>query len=155
MKSKKKIVEIVYEHTFSPGGKYRHYLSIVDLCSLFDFIIKSNETTEYVAATPFYITIDRQEEFDNYMFFCKKLTKGENADEFLRKCNGDIDGRPCKGIIRCYEENDIFGFQKALQDYQLYVKTVADEIYEFLTKECNVKNKDLLLGSICFEVTAE
>ncbi len=58
-------------------------------------------------------------------------------------------------MIRCYEENDILGFQKALRDYQLYMKTVADEIYEFLTKECNVKNKDLLLGSICFEVNAE
>ena len=43
-------------------------------------------------------------------------------------------------MIRCYEENDILGFQKALRDYQLYMKTVADEIYEFLTKECNVKN---------------
>lgn len=152
---KKQISEMVYEYTFFPSGKYRHYLSIVDLNFLFNCMIKSNETAEYVKANPFYITINGQEEFDNYMFFCKRLTKGENADEFLRKCNGDIDGRPFKGIIRCYEENDILGFQKALRDYQVYMKTVNDEIYRFLTKKCNIKNKDLLLGSICFEVNAE
>lgn len=71
MESKTQLSEIVYEHTFFPSGKYRHYLSIVDLSSLFDFIIKSNETAEYVMANPFYITINGQEEFDDYMFFCK------------------------------------------------------------------------------------
>lgn len=58
-------------------------------------------------------------------------------------------------MIRCYEENDILGFQKALRDYQAYMKGMVHEIYEFLTEQCKIQNVDLLLGSICFEVNAK
>ena len=89
------------------------------------------------------------------MFFCKRLTKGESAKDFLRECAVDECGMPYKGVIRCYEGDDIQSFHQALKDYLSYMNVLVDEIYEFLTEQCEIKNADLLLGSLCFEVNAK
>ena len=75
MKNTGKIREMVYEYTFYPSGKYKHYLSMFELLNLFNQIIKSNVTAEYIRAIPFYKTATKQQEFDLYMFFCKKKIK--------------------------------------------------------------------------------
>lgn len=155
MKNIKSIAELVHEYTFFPSGKYHHYLSIVELNGLFHRIIQTNETTKYVQAIPFYKTTYAQEEFDHYMFFCKKLEKGENAEKFLRDCTSDEYGIPYKGVFRCYEDGDIQTFQKALEDYLLYLNELVHDVYAFLAEQCDIKGADVLLGSLCFEVNAE
>lgn len=153
MKNKKQVSDIIYDYTFFPSGKYKHYLSIVELYDLFGRIIQTNETVEYIRAIPFYKTSQGQQEFDNYMFFCKRLQKGESAEKFLRECTND-EFDPCGGIIRCYENNDVISFHKALKDYLAYMPVLVNELYQFLTVQCDIQNADLLLGSLCFEVTA-
>lgn len=154
MKNQKIVSDIVYEYTFSPSGKSKHYLSIVELYDLFDRIIRTNEPVEYIRAVPFYKTFQGQQEFDNYMFFCKKLLKGESAEEFLRECANNEFDTPSGGIIRCYENIDVRSFHKALKDYLAYMPVLVNELYRFLTVQCGIQDADLLLGSLCFEVNA-
>ena len=150
-----KIREMVYESTFYPSGKYRHYLSVVELLHLFDQILKTNETTEYILVTPFYITMDGQYELELYMFFCGKIENWENEDDLMRECEFDEGGNPYKGVIRFYKNDDLQAFQKAIKDYMSCMDTIVREIYVFLHKKNRVRNRDILLGSLCFEVGAE
>lgn len=89
------------------------------------------------------------------MFFCKKLEKSESKEQFLRGCELDEYGIPYKGILRCYEDGDIQTFQKALEDYLLYMNELVHDVYAFLAEQCDIKGADVLLGSLCFEVNAE
>lgn len=155
MESKDRIEKLVYDFTFFPSGNYRHYLPIVDLFDLFDQIIKTNEAAMYIKVIPFFQTADWQHEFDNYMLFCKKLENGESEKKFMQECTVDEYGNPRRGIIRCYKNDDIESFQNAIIDYRSRMNTIVKEIYEFLGKQCEVKNEEILLGSLCFEVNAK
>ena len=155
MKKQSQIAELVYDRTFFPSGKYMHFISIIELCGLFDRIIQTNEAAEYMRAIPFYRAPHWQHEFEHHRFFCKKLTEGENARELLRACEVDEYGILYKGVIRFYEEDDVQSFHQALKDYIIYMDELVGEIYRYLTEQCNVKQADLLRGSLCFEVYAE
>ena len=155
MKNTGKIREMVYEYTFYPSGKYKHYLSMFELLNLFNQIIKSNETAEYIRAIPFYKTATKQQEFDLYMFFCKKIEEWENENDLIQECKVDESGNPYKGVIRFYKNDDLQAFQKAIKDYMSCMDTIVGEIYDFLDKQCGIRNKDILLGSLCFEVSAK
>ena len=150
-----KIREMVYESTFYPSGKYRHYLSVVELLHLFDQILKTNETTEYILVTPFYITATGQHEFDCYMLFVEKIKSWENENDLMKGYKVDEAGNPYKGVIRFYKNDDLQSFQKAIKDYMSCMDTIVREIYVFLHKKNRVRNRDILLGSLCFEVGAE
>ena len=150
-----KIRELVYESTFYPSGRYHHYLSVVDWLDLLDQILKTNETTEHIRAIPFYKTMDGQYELELYMFFCGKIENWENKDDLMRECEFDEGGNPYKGVIRFYKNDDLQAFQKAIKDYMSCMDTIVREIYSFLHRKCRIKNKDMLLGSLCFEVNAK
>lgn len=155
MKSKGLIAEIIREYTFFPSGKYRHYLSIAELCNLLQLIVKTNQTVEYMQAIPFYKTISEQYEFENHMLFVKKLKENENVEEFRQSSIVDEYGNPCEGVIRFFSGSDLDSFQKALLDYQAYMNILTHEVYDHLNQKCNIQNEKLLLGQICFEIHAE
>ena len=66
-----------------------HFISIVELCGIFDRIIQTNGTAECMRAIPFYRAPHWQHEFEHHRSFCKKITEGENARELLRACEVD------------------------------------------------------------------
>lgn len=155
MESKDRIEKLVYDFTFFPSGNYRHYLPIVDLFDLFDQIIKTNEAATYIQVVPFFQTENWQHEFDVYMLYCEKIENERSEKEFMQEYTVDEYGNPYKGTIRCYKSNDVESFQNAIKDYKSRMNTIVREIYEFLGKQCEVKNEEILLGSLCFEVNAE
>lgn len=154
MDKQSKIIEIVNEYTAYPSGKYRHYLSLGELHLVFNLVIQTYETAEYIKAIPFYRNMQGQIEFEEYMFFVKRLSEGERTQDFLQACAAGENGVMYKGVIRCYEEPDVNAFQNALQAYLEYLNTMVHEIYELLVKEYGIENEDLLLGRICFEINA-
>lgn len=154
MGENKVIPAMVYEHTFYPSGKYRHYLSVAELQYLLQSMIAVNETADYVKATPFYRAEGVQYEFDDHMLFVKRLMSHESENEFLQACSLDEYGNTCAGCSRCYKGNDLQAFQGSLRDCIAYIPALVNDIYEALISECNICHADLLMGSICFEVHA-
>lgn len=155
MEHSSKIVKEVYDHTFFPNGRYRHYLTIVELHGLLNLIIKTNETVGYLQVIPFYKTVNGQEEFENHMLYVKQLADGESAEEFYRICSVDENGNPCDGIISCYMQNDLVSFHKAIRDYIDYLPKLVSYINAFLLEKCHIAETELLFGSICFEINAD
>lgn len=149
------IPALVHETTFFPSGKYRHYLSIVELQHLLEKIIATGETTACVQAIPFFRTAHGQQEFDGLMLFVQQLHEGQTPEQFYASCICEEENEPGGGITRCYTPGDVAAFQDALREYIAYLPALTQRIHTFLKERCQMDGPELLMGSLCFEVNAD
>ena len=103
----------------------------------------------------FFFFDNKDENADILLTLEKLIENWENEDDLMRECEFDEGGNPYKGVIRFYKNDDLQAFQKAIKDYMSCMDTIVREIYGFLHRKCRIRNKDMLLGSLCFEVNAK
>lgn len=164
-RKKGKINEIIYDNTVYHNGRYRFYLPVPDLIYVLKLVINSNETTEYIRITPFYINekLNRQIEFEEMMFFieCRDNVTEEKREKFIQEeCfYPEID----KEINEDFRKRMCLCDYKDIEGFQNYIKTYCDHLLDYLVpkmtdtilKKWNIKSEELLFGYICFEVHSE
>lgn len=153
-----KINKIIYDNTVYNDGKYHWYLPVPSLYRVLDLIMQTNETTEYLKLTPFYVNgiLNRQKEFEEMMFYleCRNNVSITEKNAFLIDCcdegetiNDDILTRFC-----LCEYSDVKGFQAAILRYKEYLEILIPKITNILINDYDIGVDKLLGGYICFEI---
>ncbi|OAB30170.1 hypothetical protein PMSD_20475 [Paenibacillus macquariensis subsp. defensor] len=164
MEKKEGIVnEIIYDNTAYHNGKYRYYPTITNLKNLVRKIIESNSTTNYLRFTPFYINerVDRQIEFDDYMFYmeCRNQFDDHDLKEHIGACVGrEYTGMNSEEVMcghvlypLCKHE-DVSTFKKALEAYVQFLDVLIPKLMEISRSTMALVEDDLAFGYFCFEV---
>ncbi|QAY65239.1 hypothetical protein [Paenibacillus protaetiae] len=155
--------EIIYENTAYHNGKYRYYPTITGLKSLIKEIIESNSTTNYIRVTPFYVNekIDRQIEFDDYMFYMESRDQFDDNDlkEYIGACVGreyaDLNSEEVEYgqvLYPLFKNEDVATFQKALGAYLHFLDVLIPKLMEISRLKMALVQDDLAFGYFCFEV---
>ena len=140
MKERKEgvINNIIYVNTSYQDSKCRIYPTITNLFGILREIIQTEETTESILITPFYINekLDFQEELDIGVFYleCADTVTVEDKQNFLRKqmywLHPDSDYKILENYISMedvehtnflVEKKDITGFQDSINRYMDYL----------------------------------
>ncbi len=132
------INNIIYVNTSYQDSKCRIYPTITNLFGILREIIQTEETTESILITPFYINekLDLQEELDIGVFYleCADTVTVEDKQNFLRKqmywLHPDSDYKILENYISMedvehtnflVEKKDITGFQDSINRYMDYL----------------------------------
>ncbi|MBM7662801.1 hypothetical protein JOC85_003612 [Bacillus mesophilus] len=158
-----KINEIVYNNTSYYNGKYRYYPTITGLKGILEEIISSNSTTDYIRVTPFYINelLDRQIEFEEYMFFieCRDWYDESVQEEHILDCL-DVpdtprtlnDFRLGSILYPLCQKNDVESFKNALEKYKESLRELLPIMMEIAKSEMELTEDYLPFGYFCFEI---
>ena len=170
LKKEGKVNELIYNNTVYNEGNSRHYLMISDLMHLMDRIVETNETTNYLRITPFYINakLGEQMEFDDFMFYieCRERINSEDIKNHLSECMGrdydishtvkeyddmsDEDKHYAHTMYPLCEKSDIKEFQKAIIAYKAYLVELIAILFEKV--KIQVESIDYAFGCFCFEI---
>ena len=166
------IKNIIYVNTSYQDSKCRIYPTITNLFGILREIIRTEETTESILITPFYINekLDLQEELDIGVFYleCADIVTVEDKQNFLRKqmywLHPDSDYKILENYISMedvehtnflVEKKDIAGFQDSINRYMDYlmirgIPQIMKRLYDMTILDV----ESLPYGYFCFEIVS-
>lgn len=166
------INNIIYVNTSYQDSKCRIYPTITNLFGILREIIQTEETTESILITPFYINekLDFQEELDIGVFYleCADTVTVEDKQKFLRKqmywLHPDSDYKILENYISMedvehtnflVEKKDIAGFQDSINRYMNYLMIRGiPQMMEWLYGMTKLDVASLPYGYFCFEIVS-
>lgn len=166
------INNIIYVNTSYQDSKCRIYPTITNLFRILREIIRSEETTESILITPFYINekLDFQEELDIGVFYlkCADTVTVEDKQNFLRKqmywLHPDSDYKILENYISMedvertnflVEKKDITGFQDSINRYMDYLMIRGiPQMMAWLYDMTILDVESLQYGYFCFEIVS-
>ena len=166
------INNIIYVNTSYQDSKCRIYPTITNLFGILRENIQTEETTESILITPFYINekLDFQEELDIGVFYlkCADTVTVEDKQNFLRKqmywLHPDSDYKILENYISMedvehtnflVEKKDIAGFQDSINRYMNYLMIRGiPQMMEWLYGMTKLDVASLPYGYFCFEIVS-
>ena len=166
------INNIIYVNTSYQDSKCRIYPTLTDLFRILRENIQTEETTESILITPFYINekLDFQEELDIGVFYlkCADTVTVEDKQNFLRKqmywLHPDSDYKILENYISMedvehtnflVEKKDITGFQDSINRYMDYLMIRGiPQMMEWLYDMTKLDAASLPYGYFCFEIVS-
>ena len=166
------INNIIYLNTTYQDSKCRIYPTITNLFGILREIIQTEETTESILITPFYINekLDLQEQLDIGVFYleCADTVTVEDKQNFLRKqmywLHPDSDYKILENYISMedvehtnflVEKKDIAGFQDSINRYMDYLMIRGiSQMMEWLYDMTKLDVASLPYGYFCFEIVS-
>ena len=163
---------IIYVNTSYQDSKCRIYPTITNLFGILREIIQTEETTESILITPFYINekLDFQEELDIGVFYlkCADTVTVEDKQNFLRKqmywLHPDSDYKILENYISMedvehtnflVEKKDITGFQDRINRYMDYLMIRGiPQMMVWLYDMTTLDVESLPYGYFCFEIVS-
>ncbi|EPE62294.1 hypothetical protein L479_01302 [Exiguobacterium sp. S17] len=163
-----KINQIVQKHTSYRNGENVLFLSLRELLGLFQKIVDTEETTEFLRVIPFYENVRYQPdiELDEYMFFlsCRETINESDVEAHLLDCvigeapmtPLDEEGSSWENLFPLCRFDDPGRFGELIQRYEQYLmNTLLPFLFEQVKKDVGLKEKDFAYGRFCFEVQSD
>ena len=154
------VSEKVTDYTMYNNGKYRHYISLFALKSLFAQICEINECPEYIRITPFYkhSKKDIWIEFDEYMCYIESTEENLTSTQvktFRESCEEKNTLEKVESQYNLVNTFDITEFHSSLWRYMDYLYSLIPKLAQEIKKTRNLSETDLSLGEFCFEIHCE
>lgn len=157
------INEIIYDNTIYHDGKYRIYLTIMDLKNLLQEIIRSKSTTSYIRITPFYnnAKLNKQMNFEEFLFYleCRDMVDNESFEKYIGFCSGkdyaemsDEEVRVGKILFPLCEIDDVDKYKELLEVYIGFLNELIPKMFDMAKERLNLKSEDIAFGYFTFEV---
>lgn len=137
-----------------------HYVSIPEMLYIIKKMKKdSSMIRNYISFNPFYRHKDFQIEIDERIFYIEFRDKINNntVKEFYNSeiCEEDFYNIDLDKRTFLIQKNDNEAFIKSLDGIISYLDVLIPYILQRLKSEYSLKEKDLLFGNVCFEVSYE
>lgn len=156
------ICDLIASYVGFQHNKNQRYLSYIELSLLIREIGRLNMTTRYVRFTPFYLNVNNgyEMELDELMFFveCRCNVTSDDNSEFVKSCiyhHVILDEITFEDAEKHYflcDKEDVQGFQTSFNTYYRWILSKAECVNLYMIREGHIKEEDVALGSIYFEV---